>query len=383
MPPSIYLWLLIALMCVVSVGIVLPFARSRIAGVREAIWANIFVILGALTIVMQGRMPVLAGVLIPNGFIAGGAACLIASISRLMGRRPPWRILLTALVALLAIMSYYASVEPNLACRVIAMSMYLIGIVLSAAWLVWSSVRKNMQRLRYSHLFMISLGMLLAVAHAVRIYVYATGSSQAVGMLGNSAWHLGFLAMSVFSGPGLMIGLAMMFYDHRLVEREYEASTDFLTGLLLRKAWWERTEALGALAHRNRQPLMVLLIDMDDFKRINDTHGHAGGDAVLRHFALQMLGTLRKSDALGRLGGEEFVLALPGAGPEQARSLADRLREMIAHSPCHVEGEDIRYTLSAGLAGWREGETLQAALERADRALYRAKLAGRNRVEVD
>jgi len=376
MTPSAYLWLLMALMCVVSVEILVPLVRSGIPGVREAIWANVSTILGAAAMTLQGLVVPFVGVLVPNALIAAGGACLVASARMLAGHRPRWAVLIPAAILLMAVTLYYTTFEPAPSRRIIAASLYLMGVVLSAAWAVASWTWKN-PPLRYSHVFMIALALALACVHAACIYVYASGDVHET-----STWNLDFLVISIFSGPGLLIALAVMFYDRRLLEYEREVNTDFLTGVLLRKAWWERVERLGRHAHEMRVPLVLMLADLDHFKRINDTRGHAVGDAVLCHFAQGMQIMLRKSDVLGRLGGEEFALALPGARLDEAQILINRIRGALAEMPCCVEDQDISYTFSAGLAAWQPGETLHTALERADRALYRAKLAGRDRIEV-
>jgi len=373
---SSYLWLLMALMCVVSVEILVPLMRSGIPGVREAIWANVSTILGAVVMTLQGFVAPFVGVMVPNALIATGGACLVASTRMLAGRRPRWILLIPAVALLMAITLYYTTVEPTMSKRIIAALLYLMGVVLSAAWVVASWAWKT-PPLRYSHIFMLALALALACVHVACIYSYASGAIRET-----SAWNLDFLVISVFSGPGLLIALAIMFYDRRLLEYEREVNIDFLTGVLLRKAWWEQAEHLGRYAHDLKGSLVLMLADLDHFKLINDTYGHAAGDEVLRHFAQSVRAMLRKSDILGRLGGEEFVLALPGACLDEAQALSDRIRDALAQTPCRVEHQTIPYTFSAGLAAWLPGETLHAALGRADRALYRAKLAGRNRIEV-
>jgi diguanylate cyclase (GGDEF)-like protein len=158
------------------------------------------------------------------------------------------------------------------------------------------------------------------------------------------------------------------------------ASTDELTGLLNRRALLAHAEAAVLAARQQREPLVLLMIDADHFKQINDRHGHAFGDEVLRHLA-QVLGTaLRQRDRLGRLGGEEFAAVLPGAGAAQAGQIAERMREAVAATPARAPEGEAPCTVSIGVAELGPEETVAQALQRADAALYAAKQAGRNAV---
>jgi diguanylate cyclase (GGDEF)-like protein len=125
------------------------------------------------------------------------------------------------------------------------------------------------------------------------------------------------------------------------------------------------------------------MADLDHFKHVNDTHGHAAGDAVLKHFVEIVRQTLRKTDVIGRLGGEEFAILLPGDGIEGARDFAERLCEAVKTSPSSFERTPIPISVSIGIASLntRDGSA-EASLQRADKALYDAKKAGRDQVRI-
>ena len=163
------------------------------------------------------------------------------------------------------------------------------------------------------------------------------------------------------------------------------ATTDMLTGLPNRRAFITRLEEEHARIRRfPEQQAVVLMLDVDDFKRVNDTHGHPVGDVVLRHVAELIRGGIREVDACGRLGGEEFAVLLTGATPAAAAEFAERLRRGIAAAPASHGGLDIGVTVSIGVSALaKDDDGADAALLRADRALYRAKESGRNRVETD
>ncbi|RSZ56927.1 diguanylate cyclase [Massilia atriviolacea] len=160
------------------------------------------------------------------------------------------------------------------------------------------------------------------------------------------------------------------------------ASTDFLTGLPNRRVFMARLDDQFARLQRSVDDCAsVLMLDIDHFKRVNDVHGHAVGDAVLRHMAALMRSSQRKIDTLGRVGGEEFAILLPGTGGAAARQYAERLRQSVAETPLDGDGRHIAITVSIGIATIDTGDSgPDAVLVRADKALYRAKADGRNRV---
>jgi two-component system cell cycle response regulator len=166
-------------------------------------------------------------------------------------------------------------------------------------------------------------------------------------------------------------------------EQQRLAWTDPLTGLRNRRSFLEQARVEVARSSRYGSPLSFLLFDVDHFKSINDTHGHAGGDVVLAALG-KILGTLlRTPDIPARWGGEEFVIALPNTGIEGARVAAERVRQAVEALVVESAGKQIPVTVSVGGATFRQGETLDALTDRADRAMYSAKVAGRNRVAID
>jgi diguanylate cyclase (GGDEF)-like protein len=168
----------------------------------------------------------------------------------------------------------------------------------------------------------------------------------------------------------------------RIVERQ--ALVDGLTGIANRRQCEDALVAEIARAERLDSTLTLVLADLDDFKAVNDAHGHAVGDDVLRTFADVLRSTVRDTDLAGRWGGEEFLLLLPGAEAVGAAQLADRVREAFAErSSIGRDGEIVTVTCSFGVAQYRPGDTQRELFGAADRALYQAKRAGKNRVEID
>lgn len=158
------------------------------------------------------------------------------------------------------------------------------------------------------------------------------------------------------------------------------ATSDELTGIYNRRGFEESAERAIRNAQRQRQPLTVVIADIDNFKTVNDQHGHSTGDRALKHFANRIERMVRRGDLIGRIGGEEFALLLVNTRAQDALEVVERIRRDIAAMP--VEGRaKIVMTASFGVTGLRPGDiSLAALLARADRALYRSKLDGRDRV---
>ena len=172
---------------------------------------------------------------------------------------------------------------------------------------------------------------------------------------------------------------ATTFRNH-LEEQRKRALLDSLTGLPNRAGLQKRMEEEYERWQRYGGQLLLVVLDVDHFKRVNDQFGHLAGDKVLRLIAQQLSRRLRKSDFIGRFGGEEFVILMPGTSVEQATQVLDELRRGIEASPFHFKKERVTITISIGYTDFRQGDTLEQIFERADQAMYRAKDGGRNRL---
>ena len=161
--------------------------------------------------------------------------------------------------------------------------------------------------------------------------------------------------------------------------------TDVLTGLANRRRLMTRLEEEVARARRYRTPLSVVMIDIDHFKQVNDVHGHAMGDVVLRNIGAMLKSSVRTTDLAARYGGEEFTLVLPHTDIPAALQVAENLRERFAELEHRLDGVTVKKTVSMGVTardGQGEMPSAEDLLKHADEALYRAKQGGRNRVEV-
>ncbi len=203
------------------------------------------------------------------------------------------------------------------------------------------------------------------------IVAYAQQVSE--GRLNRFAYLIGLALTDIF----LFLVILWMVRTYIRGELEVMAQTDPLTGAWNRRSFEVIFETQQQIARREQRPLSLILIDIDRFKRINDQHGHQCGDEVLRSVANLLIRQLRKVDAVCRIGGEEFVVILSATGFEQALELAEKLRQQLEATRM----SELTVTASFGVSTYRDGDSLRTLLSRADHALYRAKEAGRNRVE--
>jgi diguanylate cyclase (GGDEF)-like protein len=169
--------------------------------------------------------------------------------------------------------------------------------------------------------------------------------------------------------------------SRRNIELDRISRIDLLTELYNRRHLEEQLRRLEADRRRHATPLAVVLVDIDHFKRVNDTYGHAVGDDVLQQCARRLLAGTRAGDVIGRWGGEEFLILLPDTSLDEARAISERIRAAVAAPPISVDGGELDVTISGGCAVDDDGD-IDALLRRADAALYRAKAGGRNRIET-
>ena len=216
---------------------------------------------------------------------------------------------------------------------------------------------------------------LVSLARIVNAVLHPTGGADFLAPTPLNALYFathGLLAICISVGFILMLNERL----HALLE--HQLSHDPLTNAYSRPMIFELAQReLGNL----RQPLSLLLLDIDHFKQANDSLGHQGGDEVLKHFVRTLSANLRSNEPLGRYGGEEFIILLRDVDADSARITAERLRQCVAEAPYRHSQGDYPITTSIGHATAHSQESLEQLLQRADTALYRAKREGRNRVE--
>jgi diguanylate cyclase (GGDEF)-like protein len=247
-------------------------------------------------------------------------------------------------------------------------------LVLGGPLLLFASVLAAARGSRYAAFFLLGWTPLLAVT--------VVGGLQPYGMLPGWTWA-GDAALAAGALEALVLSLGLadrsLALRHDRDQARRLADIDPLTGLHNRRAWSERLLVLDEAMRREGRPLSLLFLDLDRFKELNDRLGHEAGDAALRAMALAMRAELREEDEVGRYGGEEFVVALPGSDDAHALQAAERIRARLHQRAMH-DPAGAMPTVSIGVATLEPGEDLPTLIKRADGAMYAAKAAGRNRV---
>jgi diguanylate cyclase (GGDEF)-like protein len=374
--------LISAMFCIVMLCVLASFVHSEIPGIKEWSAANGLAFIALLLFVMRDAIPDVLSFEAANGLMAASSAATLIGFRRFLGQT----LHATALGAGIALMMLGVAVfhyaVDSFALRTATVTIFQ-GIVCLAIGL--SVLRSGkIVRSRYPTFFTGSAALLVALGSAARIIVYATGTDVATSVLEPSPWNLFFLSAGTMVLPVLTLGAVMMVHDAMLAKAEHTANRDFLTGIWSRRAFFELAERELLLTRRTGRPLSLLLFDVDRFKSINDTHGHAAGDRVLVDITLRADAAIRNIDYFARVGGEEFAVLLPETACAAALMVAERLRATLEKpaTPDNAKGESgvAAYTVSVGIATLRGAESFHELMRRADAALYQAKASGRNMV---
>ena len=267
--------------------------------------------------------------------------------------------------------------------RVMLISGALSALCLSVAWDMQREARARME-LRWGVVLAVPLlagGLIFGLRAARALVSPGTIVAEVTADSGlNVAAAFGYLVIALV----FQLTLVALVVTRGVVELRRSSRYDALTGLLNRRALQEALEDQVQRSRRLGDTFSVVMLDADHFKAINDVQGHAAGDRALQHLGTLLAAQMRDIDRVGRWGGEEFVVLLPGASLAQARDAAERLRDKVQALPLRWQDQAVPLTLSAGVSQWNAaGDELGALLGRADAALYRAKAAGRNRVESE
>lgn len=341
-----------------------------------ALWglADLLCVFAALVSVFDGgyRSPLVAPLASACFLLASGAIYL--GMRAFDGARiAPWGVALVTASAVGFALVSILFLRHSVNARIILFTVIICGWLVAAAWRL---VRVRRHASAFTRLLTAVFLSLLCAFHLARLVAAAFGVDNDASHISASALALA-LAVGLFCVVGLNCGAIFMVLD-RL------ASCDDLTGLSNRRALLRAGERACRAAVARGRPLSVLLADLDHFKSVNDAHGHRTGDRVLQEFAAIAGDMVRPGDLVGRYGGEEFCIVLPGADAEAATALAERLRDRVARGLATLDGLPLHVTVTIGLASLEADgmpdPSVEALIDAADDALYAAKDGGRNRV---
>ncbi|KJK16194.1 diguanylate cyclase [Burkholderiaceae bacterium 16] len=363
----------------IALGIILlAFRRAYPASIKGLLpWAlaPLLCALSTAFYAMDGQWPAVLVALGGNALLLSGCALFYFGSQRFYGVPCTWKCWLALGIGCLAGITWFLLVHPDYRIRVLLLTTVLAAICLTHARMTWQHGRGFAPR--FMAVVLAFQGLVLMMRAATTLFQDAVNTPR----FSPSAIQTTYIAAYCFASLFVCLGLLLTVSERLRAEFEYLAQRDDLTGVLNRRAVLHAGSSELKNRRGNGQPLSLLLMDIDHFKRINDQHGHLVGDRVLAHFAQTVGRALRYTDYLGRFGGEEFVVLLPHTGMEAALAMAERVRQAVEQQSA-IAGQPA-CTASLGLASIEAGEaTLDELLARADSALYRAKADGRNRVEA-
>jgi diguanylate cyclase (GGDEF)-like protein len=258
-----------------------------------------------------------------------------------------------------------------------------VGSVATGIYLLWSAKMmwdKASEQYPARKFFAIAL-FLHGTFTCFRVLLFTGG---VVGPMFAHVWWNNaqlILVEQLIMSPILGLGVLLLVNEKHVSKLKFLAEQDFLTGIFNRRAFLGALQRACDQAQKTKQPLSILVMDVDHFKNINDTHGHSAGDEVLKKITSLINGSLRHGDVLGRVGGEEFAVFLPDTDANAALAIAQRIRARVCSEPLMLDATPMACSVSIGVSVLKEGDSMDDALRYGDRAMYLAKTQGRNRVE--
>ncbi|MGE5535486.1 MAG: diguanylate cyclase [Acidobacteriota bacterium] len=363
----------VAICLAMLLGLFLIFSWLQDRNVRALAWWGGAYLMGGLSIALWALpSPIFSLPAALPGMLIFSACGMMWNGVRLFHRR---RILPLAIVAgpvfwlLICSLSATDSAEVRIASGTIIVAAYTYFI----AFELWRERRKSL----YSR----TAAVIVPILHAV-IFLSPMAIQALLSHRESQGWIDAFALETIVYAVGAAFIVMLMVKDYHVHVQRHAAATDSLTGLLNRRALLEGASSLCAYQRKRNAPLAMLMFDLDHFKSINDTFGHATGDEVLRLFASTLQSSMRADDIIGRLGGEEFAAVIP-ADLAAASRVAERIRRAFEITGAVVADNPIGATVSVGAAVSSDSdEDVEALLRRADAALYSAKRAGRNRLHT-
>ncbi|MDD0814378.1 GGDEF domain-containing protein [Curvibacter sp. HBC28] len=336
--------------------------------------APLLAVASALLFALEGRHPTVLVSLAGNGLLLVCNVAMLAGSSQFLGRPWTWWPWLTAVVLCLLGLQVFLWIWPDYRVRIMLFALTMSVVCATHARLLWAHGEGLPARLMGAAMVWQTLVLWVRAVATWWIDRPDTHRFDPVSLI-----HTVYMGSYAFSVLLVLVGGLLMFSDHLRQRFEDLANHDDLTGALNRRAIGQRVEQAQAQWLQQGQGYALLLLDLDHFKRINDAHGHQAGDRALVRVVAALQQGLRSEDSLGRYGGEEFLVLMPGADLAMAQQRADQLRQTLASQA--AEAGSLGCTVSVG------GAVVQASdarsdrvVARADSALYQAKAAGRNRV---
>ncbi len=356
--------------------------NRRIPGLRLWAQALFCATVFCINLLLRDHVPLPLSVVLAQSSIALTAYLCLLGAREYMGKAPLGHgVAALALGLLLATALFFTLVKPNVQVRIVLTGL-VPGVIFIAA--AHTLARGGFRKVPARYLFAATVGVhgafLLVRPLLFKLAAPAEGAQPEAGIV--AALSQFVVLESTLAVVLVAFGALMLTNEFITNELRHLAEVDPLTNVFNRRAFLTLLDKAISNAQRTQTTLPVLVMDLDHFKKVNDSWGHRAGDDVLRHFVMLAQRCLRKEDVMGRLGGEEFAIFLPNAGAGGAIAVAERLRAMVEAHPVVTEQRSIALTVSVGVTLCAGSESAGTALQRADEAMYLAKERGRNRVEM-
>jgi diguanylate cyclase (GGDEF)-like protein len=373
---TLFVVLVVLSSCMGFVCLFLPYRRAGSDAVTNWGYALLALAAGSAGIALRGMIPDFFSIILANVLVLLAYLFVLRSVDRARGRAAElfaWAVIGIALL----LFAYFTYSRPDTQMRIIVSCVAVTLLVVRPVIALTFAAKAGCRRAR---LFTAACIAGVGLVMLVRAILTAEWGSGTDFLAADSIQFSAHLLFAVFAALATL-GVAWIEIEQLQAELERQAMIDQLTGTLNRRAFMIEYERELSRCTRDKSGLALAIFDLDHFKAVNDRFGHLVGDQALRTVAEKLRASLRAHDILGRYGGEEFALLLPGADRNTAEVVAERARLAVSARPIEAGGFSIPLTVSAGVASYGvNGTDWETLLQSADMALYEAKRDGRNQV---
>lgn len=363
--------------------VLVSLRKTGVPGIASFSGACLLTTLAASVAMAASIAPIWFHTIIGGTLIVAAGLLMLRGFRQFLGRRPlgAWPIAIT-LAGVTSILLFFTYAADSHSARIVigagflSLTCFMIGATILRHWPRERSISPYM-------LFCCVMAFLVAGLHAFRVVTVMTGLESVGGTLDPPIWMTAFQAARLLIMPLFFLGIILMLHGWMIASLRHMIAHDDLTGALSRRAFMTAFERMSSTATGSGRQTAFMLLDLDRFKQINDLHGHAGGDTALVHFTQTVRETLAGRGILGRLGGEEFGIALAGTGRLDVAEIAEAICTAVRTTPARANTDtEIGITVSIGIAMVDPGGSVTDAMVQADVALYEAKALGRDRLSI-
>ena len=348
-------------------------------GLRHWALGNLALTMGLVLSISRGLLHYSVSQILATGLMVLGLGVIWLGVRAFKGLNQPQAGPILAALMVMLILGYFHYIQDSPAARLAASGLCLgVLCLMSARELLVSAAAP----LRRAYWFTGGIMLLSGVGLLLRTGAGLLGPLLKAGVTAEELQHATLLGVMV-AQIGMAGGFILMTHYRTIMALQQLSEHDALTGTLNRRSMHDRAQAVLDNTRQHGLPATLIMVDADHFKRINDEFGHQTGDTVLCHLVTRIRLHMRSNDLLGRFGGEEFILLLPGVDASDALEIAERIRLAVNSHMEIISGQPVMLSISLGVAGTGlYGHDYTALVSAADVALYRAKALGRNRVET-